>query len=155
MMSVMLVVIAVVGASSAHAERLRASDGAIKDVPSGSVEFALRDGYQRLPKVMMSDRDGRLYDIDNDQVEQYERIGFWRLTASEIEHAVAKESAQRREEAEMKSREAQMLEYARLDAAEEFERERYRWKWIKGGLLGLGVVIFLLRPWRLLRFVRQ
>lgn len=71
-------------ATTASAERLRAKDGSIKDVPAESVEFALREGYVRMPKVMMRAPEGTVHDVDEDFVEEATRRGFWRMTDAEV-----------------------------------------------------------------------
>ncbi len=80
----LVMVAAVLIASSARAERLRGPDGAIRDVPEASVEFALRDGYQRLPKVLMRTTSGGVVEIDEDAAADAERQGLWRMTPSEV-----------------------------------------------------------------------
>lgn len=71
--------------SSAGAERLR-RDGVTRDVPDESVEFALQDGYERIPQVYMREPDGDVVLVDEDIAPraQTER-GLWRMTDAEID----------------------------------------------------------------------
>ncbi len=86
-MRVMMVVMCALafGLGPAGAERLRSPDGKIvKEVPSESVAFALKDGWRRVPKVMMrAPPDGRATPIDEDYADEYERRGWWRMTQEE------------------------------------------------------------------------
>jgi hypothetical protein len=71
--------------TSAWAERLRARDGTIRDVPEESVDFALKDGYQRLPTVFMRDRSGSVREVYEDMAKDAEeQEGWWRMTPSEV-----------------------------------------------------------------------
>lgn len=76
--------VATLWASGAHAERLRAPDGTVKEVPEQSVEFALRDGYTRIPKVDMRSPSGEHVLVDEDQVQAAIDQGFWKMTPSEV-----------------------------------------------------------------------
>ena len=69
----------------AGAERLRAPDGGIEDVPDKSAEFALRDGYTRIPTVRMRTPEGIAVSVYEDSVEEAKARGYWRMTPSEIE----------------------------------------------------------------------
>lgn len=81
-----LVVVVLLVSMRVGADRLRAPDGSIRDVPSESVEFALRDGYTRIAAVTMrAPGSGYLYDVDEDLVRGLEAVGFWKLTPSEVE----------------------------------------------------------------------
>lgn len=66
------------------AERLRGPNGQVREVPEASVEYAIKDGWTRLPKVKMRKPDGGLVDMDEDLVDAAERLGAWRMTAKEI-----------------------------------------------------------------------
>ena len=68
----------------AHAERLRAPDGTIREVPDMSVEYALKGGYQRLSKVRMRKPDNTTVDVDEDLVDGVLRTGYWKMTAAEV-----------------------------------------------------------------------
>lgn len=83
MKRIAVVALMVVGLGIAHAERLRAPNGEIKDVPESSVDFALKDGYTRLPKVHMKTPDGCVVMVDEDIIDDAKLQGFWLLTKSE------------------------------------------------------------------------
>jgi hypothetical protein len=80
-----VVVVVVLWFASAYAERLRAPDGEIREVPSASVEYAIKDGYERLPQVWMRAPDGKATTIDEDLVPSLARQGYWKMTPSEVE----------------------------------------------------------------------
>jgi len=75
---------AVLDASAAHGERLWAPDGTIAVVPAQSIEFAIRDGYRRIPKVDMRTPQGAHVLVDEDQVPMARAQGYWSMTPSEV-----------------------------------------------------------------------
>jgi hypothetical protein len=85
MMRIVVVAVIWIGLGRAHADRLKAPDGTIKDVPEQSVEFALKDGYTRLPTIMMRGTDGDVYYVPVEEVGQMEARGWWTMTKSEQE----------------------------------------------------------------------
>lgn len=124
-----VVVAAVLWASTASAERLRGPDGVAKDVPSESVEFALKDGYTRIPRIPMRAPEGGSYDVPEDQVAAAIDRGFWKMTPSEV----------------AAMRDAEWAKMRADDSAAE------RWRWAEGLALVVGIVAAiaaLLRPWR-------
>ncbi|HKP08303.1 MAG TPA: hypothetical protein VJU58_13705 [Microbacterium sp.] len=83
-----VVAVAIIAGAAAPltADRLRAPDGSVRDVPSESVDFAIKDGYTRIPKVLMRPPSSDLvYEIDEDQVALREAEGYWRMTKSEAD----------------------------------------------------------------------
>lgn len=69
----------------ASAERLYAPDGSVSAVPVASVEFALRDGFRRIPKVDMRSPEGQHVLVDEDQVTDFRGRGYWPMTPSEVD----------------------------------------------------------------------
>jgi hypothetical protein len=49
-----------------------------------SVEYALKDGYQRLPKVRMRKPDNTTIDVDEDLVDGALQAGYWKMTPAEV-----------------------------------------------------------------------
>jgi hypothetical protein len=78
------VAVVLLWAGLVDAERLRAPDGAIREVPEASVAYALNDGYQRLRKVRMRKPDNTTVDVDEDQVADATRRGLWQMTPKEV-----------------------------------------------------------------------
>jgi len=82
---ILVVVLALaLAGSSAVAERLKGPDGQIREVPTASVDYAIRDGWRRLPQVMMRKPSGEVVSIDVDLAEAAERLGCWRMTPKEV-----------------------------------------------------------------------
>lgn len=120
----MLVLVASAMVGAANAERLRTPSGEVKDVPAESVEFAIRDGYSRIPSVLMRDSSGTVREVYEDlaPLAEVER-GWWRMTEREVAAYRA---------AEYERRSAQI--------AREVREERYGGA---GGAIKAGIIGFL------------
>jgi hypothetical protein len=91
-----VVVLLLLVAGEANAERLRAPNGEIKEVPDASVEFALKDGYTRLGRTHYREQDGTvrvLYDEPLTHAHATER-GWWKMTPAEIDEYEGRRSSE-------------------------------------------------------------
>lgn len=112
-------------AAAASADRLRKGD-AIRDVPKESVEYALKDGWQRMPQVHMRAPEGGVYMVDEDKVAAAIEQHFWLMTPAEVEAWEAKE----------RERFSRTLDDMGPSWGEE------NWVWIASGVAGLLVVLY-------------
>lgn len=86
--------IVVMVSMGAAAERLRSPDGKeIREVPDASVAYAIKAGWQRLPKVWMRGPNGSAVLMDEDLVSDAERIGAWKMTPDEIKDEMDRQQA--------------------------------------------------------------
>ena len=142
MMVVVVILLAV--RPLATAERLRAPDGSVRDVPTASAEFALKDGYTRIPKVLMRRPmgmgDSDVYEIDEDAVDDALARGWWRLTPSEI---AARENAAFHRFTARDARADDFPDSRDLAARVEDFMKALPWKWMAGGAVALIILATL------------
>lgn len=69
---------------TAHAERLRAPDGTVKDYPADEADYLTRNGYSTIDSVRMRDSSGHTVDIYEDLVGEALARGYARMTEAEI-----------------------------------------------------------------------
>lgn len=84
MRTLMVVAALVASVGHASAERLRSPNGEVREVPDASVEYAIKAGWQHIPKVWMRSPNGGAVAMDEDLVSAAERIGAWKMTPEEI-----------------------------------------------------------------------
>lgn len=87
---VRIVLMLITLATAAHAERLRAPDGTIRDVPSDSVPYALGSGYTRLDRVPVRMPDGSVLEAAEDEVGYWIAKGGWKMSDQEYGDWLAK-----------------------------------------------------------------
>jgi hypothetical protein len=72
------------------AERLRSPDrSTTREVPTASVDFAIAEGWTRIPKIDMRTPDGNHVLLDEDRVADALAAGWWRMTDDEARAASA------------------------------------------------------------------
>lgn len=132
MQRISVVAAMVVLARPALAERLRAPDGTVREVPEASVEYALKDGYQRLPQVWIRSPQGEAMLMDEDLASAAERIGAWRMTPEEIRNELERRRMTSEVEKAAAEREAEARKPGWLEAPpEEYGDWRHREvKWV-------------------------
>lgn len=121
-------------ASMASADRLRAPDGTIKNVPDESVEFALKEGYRRLPTVYLRSPDGAVLEYYEDQAPYMIERGYWKMTDAEVSAHINK-GAQRVVDEILAEREAKE------------RRERWMMVVIVAGLLAIPLIAAAFTKW--------
>ncbi|TMQ26341.1 MAG: hypothetical protein E6J90_04505 [Deltaproteobacteria bacterium] len=129
-MSRWIVVTILLWCSVSDAERLRGPNGQVRDVPEASVEYAIKDGWTRIPKVKMRKPDGGVVDMDDDLVEAAERRGAWRMTAKEITDDAEAKRAQaeaKRAQAEAKAERTKPGWFEEPEAAGSWRSRSVEW----------------------------
>jgi hypothetical protein len=72
---------------------MKGPNGEVREVPSASIDYAVRDGWSRLPQVLMRKPDGEVTSVDADLAEAAEHMGYWRMTEAEIADVAAEKKA--------------------------------------------------------------